>query len=375
TDIRSMSVECDKRGGINLAQGVCDTEIPEVVRAGVPAAIDAGFNIYTRYDGLDKLRNAIAKKLSEENGLEFDPETEIVASIGSTGAFYSTGLALLDPGDEVILFEPYYGYHLNSLLTLGVVPKFVPMQAPDWTFTDADLEAAFSKRTKGIMICTPSNPCGKVFTKEEIERVSECARRHDTFVFTDEIYEYFLYDGREHVCPATLCDRDRTITISGYSKTFSITGWRVGYAACDRRWAGQIGNMNDVAYVCSPSPLQSAVADGIETLGKDFQLGLGREYEAKRKEMCDALQRAGLPPFVPQGAYYVLADSSRVPGNTSREKAMSLLDVTGVAAVPGEAFYSQSDAGVNQLRFCFAKSEKDLHEACDRLVSRGAYGR
>lgn len=367
SDIRTMSVECEKAGGINLAQGVCDTDVPPPVRRGAQHAIDAGQNQYTRLDGITPLRRAIAEKLRRYNGIVADPDSEIVVSSGSTGALYAACLAAIAPGDEVIVFEPYYGYHVNTILALEAVPVFLRLHAPDWTFTRAQLEAAVTPRTRAIIVNTPANPSGKVFTREELEWIAELARRHDLFVLTDEIYEYFLYDGRRHLSPASLPGMaERSITVSGFSKTFSITGWRVGYAVCRRDWAETIGVLSDLIYICAPSPLQAGCLAGLEELGDDFYHGLNAEYARKRDLICNALRDAGLTPSLPQGGYYVLADSTTLPGATSKEKAMHLLRETGVAAVPGDSFYA-GGGGQNFLRFCFAKTDAALEEACRRL--------
>ena len=367
SEIRVMSMECERVGGINLAQGICDTELPAPVGTGAKQAIDRGENSYTRYDGVDELRQAIAAKLKTYNGIIADPATQIIVSSGSTGAFYSACLALLNPGDEVILFEPYYGYHLNTLLAAEAVPAYVTMRAPDWTFSPNDLERAITPRTRGILVNTPANPSGKVFSRDELEWVRDFAVRHDLFVFTDEIYEYFLYDGRQHISPATLEGMDeRTITISGVSKTFAITGWRIGYTVSHERWATAIGYMSDLVYVCAPSPLQWGVAKGLRDLSPEFYDRLGEEYAAKRDRLSSALDRAGLTPCSPQGAYYILADASRLPGRTSKEKSMYLLERAKVATVPGEAFYHGSD-GDNLIRFCYAKTDRELDEACRRI--------
>ena len=366
-EIRVMTIECEKVGGINLAQGVCDTGVPLPVARGAQAAIDDGVNSYTRYDGLAELRQAIARKMKSYNGIEADPETEVTVSAGSTGALYCACLALLDPGDEVILFEPYYGYHLNTLLAVDVEPRYVRRQPPNWTFTPNDLEEAVTPKTKGIMVCTPGNPSGKVYDETELKWIADFAVKHDLFVFTDEIYEYFVYDGRRHTSPGSLPEiADQTITISGYSKTYSITGWRIGYSVCRKRWADMIGYINDLVYVCSPAPLQMGVAAGIDELGPEFYQDLLGEFARKRELICSTLDRVGLTPSVPQGAYYVLADASRLPGETSKAKAMYLLEKTEVASVPGEAFYHDG-GGENLVRFCYAKTDEDLEEACRRL--------
>ncbi len=366
SEIRLMSVECERVNGINLAQGVCDTPVPEVVREGARRAMERGINSYTRAEGLGPIRQAIAAKMKRFNGIECDPETEVIVNSGSTGSFYSACLALLNPGDEFILFEPYYGYHLNTLLAVEAVPVYVTLRAPDWKFSPEDLERVVTPRTRGIMINSPANPSGKVFTREELGWIAEFAQRHDLFVFTDEIYEYFVYEGR-HISPATLPGMwDRTITISGYSKTFSITGWRVGYTVCHRKWAQAIAYFHDLIYVCAPAPLQMGVAEGIINLPESFYRGISAEYVQKRDLLCGALQEIGLTPSIPQGAYYVLADASSLPGETSKEKSMELLRSTGVASVAGSAFY-HGKGGDDLLRFCFAKTDEELGEACARL--------
>ena len=367
SEIRVMSVECERVGGINLAQGVCDTELPLPVGAGAKQGIDQGRNSYTRADGIAELRRAISVKLRGYNHIEADPDTQIVVSAGATGAFYCACLALLNPGDEVILFEPYYGYHLNTLLAAEALPAYVTMKAPDWTFSPEDLERAVGPNTRGILVNTPANPSGKVFTAEETRWIADFATRHDLIVFTDEIYEYFLYDGRLHLSPGSLPGMaERTVTISGFSKTYSITGWRIGYSVSNPLWTEMIAYMNDLVYVCAPSPLQAGVAAGLSELSAGFYEHLGMEYRAKRDLISAALERSGLTPCSPQGAYYILADASRLPGETSKEKAMFLLERTGVATVPGGAFYHNRE-GENLLRFCYAKTDAELSEACRRL--------
>ncbi len=366
-EIRAMSIECEKVGGINLAQGVCDTQVPLTIRKAACIGIENGINSYTRFDGLAQLREAIAKKCSQYNRIDANPETDIVVSAGSTGAFYCACLALLDAGDEVILFEPYYGYHVNTLLAAQAVPRYIKLHAPGWHFSALELERAVSPRTKAIVVNTPANPSGKVFSRSELECLAEFASRHDLFVFTDEIYEYFLYDGRSHISPGSIEElRERTITISGFSKTFSITGWRIGYSVSSPRWAQRIGYMNDLIYVCAPAPLQYGVAVGLAQLDALIYQGLVQEYASKRRQLCDVLDRVGLRPYIPEGAYYVLANISDLPGKSSKARAMFLLEQTGIACVPGNAFF-QDGAGNDFARFCFAKTTAELDEACRRL--------
>lgn len=362
-----MTLACHAVGGINLAQGICDTEVPAVVRRAAQAGIDEGFNIYSRYDGLHDLRHALAHKMQRYNGLAYDAESEVVVTLGATGAFYLAGTALLNPGDEVILFEPFYGYHVHTLRALDAVPVFVPTRPPAWSFTADALAAALTPRTRAIVVNTPGNPSGKVFTLAELTHIAELARRHDLFVFTDEVYEHFVFDGRRHVSPATLPGmRERTITMSSLSKTLAATGWRLGWMAADARWTSAFGPLNDLFYICAPSPLQLGAARGLRALDATYYDGIVAEYQAKRDQLCAALDRAGLPPCTPQGAYYILADIRRLPGTTGKERVMHLLQHTGVAAVPGEAFF-RGDAGHGLARFCFGKTDADLAAACARL--------
>lgn len=370
SEIRNMSIECARLGGINLSQGVCDTALPEEVLRGATQAMADGVNTYTRYDGLTPLREAIARKQERETGLVYDSEREVLVTSGATGAFYAACLTLLDRGDEVVLFEPYYGYHLDTLLARGVVPRLVPLELGTWSFSAAALRAAIGPKTRAIVVNTPGNPSGKVFSREELELCASLAREHDLYLITDEIYEYFLYEGRTHVSVASLpAMRERTITIGGFSKTFSITGWRVGYLLAPPALAHRIGQVHDLVYVCAPAPLQIGVAVGLQSLPPEFYTGLSEEYAHKRSKLCSALERAGISPHVPQGAYYVLADASRVPGHTAKERALTLLSRAGVAAVPGSAFF-QSQRGDSLLRFSYAKREAELDEACRRLESQ-----
>ncbi len=368
SEIRAMTQACARVNGLNMAQGVCDTPTPAAVLDAAKQAIDRGINVYTRFDGLAELRQALAEKLARYNGIKADPEHDITVSAGATGSFHCTCLALLNPGDEVILFEPYYQYHISALLAVEAVPVIVKMRPPDWVFDLAEVERAMTSRTKALIVNSPGNPSGKVFQQHELEGLAEVARRHDLFVFTDEIYEYFLYDGRRHVSLATLPEMaERTITIGGYSKTFSVTGWRIGYSVAAERWAQPIGAMNDLLYVCAPAPLQMGVAAGIRQLPESFYGELARAYQRKRDRFCAALATAGLTPSIPQGAYYVLADVSRLPGTSGKARAMYMLEKTGVAGVPGEAFFSGPE-GANFVRFSYAKTDADLDEACRRIL-------
>jgi aminotransferase len=362
-----MTSECARVQGINLAQGVCDTELPRPIREAVVRAIEEGKNIYARMDGIVPLKEAIARKVSAYNGIEADPNSEVLVTSGATGALYAACLALFNPGDEVILFEPFYGYHVNTLLSLRLAPNLQSLATGSWAIDFDALKRAITPRTRAILLNTPTNPCGKVFTRTELEAIGALAVEHDLWVISDEIYEYFVFDGAKHISPASLPElADRTVTISGFSKTFSITGWRVGYLVAPAHCTRAITMLHDLIYICSPSPAQYGVLAGLMQLDEPFYRSLASGYRDKRDRLCRTLAASGLAPFVPGGAYYVLADASALAGSTAREKARSLLAQTCVASVPGSAFYGPT-RGENLIRFCFAKKEAELDEACDRL--------
>jgi aminotransferase len=365
SDIRRMSRECERVGGINLGQGICDLPtIPELIE-GATDAIASSKATYSKFEGIDLLRQRIARKTERFNGYRVDADRELVVTVGSTGGFAAAAMATLNPGDEVILFEPFYGYHLNTLKTLGVETRFIPLHLPDWSIDFEELRRAFTSKTRGIVVCTPSNPCGKVFTREELEKIGALCGEFGAWAFTDEIYEYIVYDGKRHTSMASIesC-RDVTITVSGFSKTFSITGWRIGYVTADARVAQSIGLVNDLFYVCAPTPLQWGVARALD-IGEDYYRKLAADYEKKRDMLAAALADGGFKPYVPAGAYYMLAEIPPEFAN-AREAAMALIESAKVASVPGPSFYT-SGRGDRLLRFCFAKDFGALEEACKRL--------
>ncbi len=367
-----MTVACADAGGINMAQGVCDTDPPHAVVEAAIEAIRSGHNIYTRLDGIAPLREAISQKFASFNGLEVDPHSQVLVTSGATGAMNAALMALLNAGDECVVFEPFYGYHVSTLRAMRAVPVVVPLAAPEFALDVERLRAAITPKTRAMILNSPSNPSGKVFSRSELEALAEIAIEFDLFVFTDEMYECFIYDGARHVSIATIPGMaERTITISGFSKTFSVTGWRLGYLAASERWLPAIGYFHDLIYICAPSPLQYGAAAGLLQLPQSFYSDMTVEYEAKRDAICAALTGAGLTPSIPAGAYYVLADSTRVPGIDAKQKARRLLAETGIAAVAGSAFFASDEMGVNPgenlLRFCFAKKDVELAEACRRL--------
>ena len=367
SEIRAMTTECDRIGGINLAQGVCDTPVPAVVEAGAIEAVHNGDNIYTRCDGIARLRQAIADKQLRDYGLTYNPENEVMVASGATGGLHAAVMALLNPKDDVLLFEPYYGYHAVTMQSMRVNPILVPLAEPDWSLDVDALKAAVTPRTRAILLNTPANPSGKIFNRAELEAVAAVCIEHDLFLITDEIYEYFVYDGAEHICAATLPGmRERTIVLSGFSKTYSVTGWRLGYAVADARWMPTMAHFHDLTYVCAPAPFQHGAAAGLEQLPPSFYKQVAADHRGKRERLLSALRSVGMEAATPPGAYYVLARASRLPGKKAAEKARNLLAATGVAAVAGSAFF-RPGRGEDLLRFCFAKQDSELDEACERL--------
>ena len=369
SDIRRMSRECERAGGINLGQGICDQPVPESVKEAAKEAIRTDRSTYSKFEGIDPLRERIARKMADYNGIRCDPDREVVVTVGSTGGFVTACLACIEPGDEVILFSPFYGYHLNILKLCQASLRFVTIHPPDWHFDRAELEAAFSERTRAVVINTPSNPCGKVFTREELSLIGSLCLRHDAVAITDEIYEYILYDQHRHVSIGSLPEMaDRTITLSGFSKTYNMTGWRLGYAVGDAKWMEKIGLLNDLLYICAPTPLQHALVAAFD-LPSSYYDQLRSDYARKLQMICDASTEAGIRPLRPQGSYYLLADISGLGVADDQEASRVLLSRVGVASVPGSSFYADPADGRRQVRLCFAKEASVLEEACRRIRS------
>jgi aminotransferase len=366
SDIRAMSRASDAVGGINLGQGICDLPTPPSVARGAIEAIEANKVVYTLPEGIAPLRAGVAEKIRRHYDLAFDPETEVVVTSGATGGFAAACLALFDPGDEVILFEPYYGYHLNTVLAFGLTPVLVPTEPPDWRVDFARLAAAITPKTRGVVVCTPSNPSGKVWREDELDALALLLEERDLVAITDEIYEHIVFDDARHVPLATRRGaRPRTVTLSGLSKTFAITGWRVGYLTAPADAARRITIAHDLLYVCAPTPLQHGCAAGL-SMSDAFYADLSRSYAKKRDILCSALEAARLTPYVPRGAYYVLADVTRLGHATSKAAAMDLLERVKIASVPGTSFYT-GPVGERLTRFCFAKEDDVLEEAARRL--------
>lgn len=368
SDIRAMTKECLRVGGINLGQGLCELPTPtEIVKSAQLALEDDVKSVYSPPEGILPLRQAISKKLLTDNNISVNPESEVVVTNGATGGFATALMALLNPGDGLLIFEPYYGYHLNTALLAGLEPHFIPMTDKSLRIDEATIRSAIRSNSKAIVICTPNNPSGKMWTESEIKLISKIANEYDLLVITDEMYEYFRYDQRKHLSPMAFEGLpDRTVTLMGLSKTFSITGWRLGYVAAREHLAQKIKLANDLFYVCAPTPLQHGVLSGF-SIDKSYYKDLEIEFAVKREKICSTLEMAGMPPIVPEGAYYVLADISRFGISNSKEFAMKMLEVTKVAAVPGRAFFN-SPIGDNYIRLCFAVNDEALDKACSQIL-------
>ncbi|WP_420457202.1 pyridoxal phosphate-dependent aminotransferase [Rubrivirga sp.] len=375
SDIRAVTFEVNRVGGINLGQGICDLATPpEIVEATVEA-LRHGPQIYTAYNGTPDLRAAIAEKARSFNAIPLDGPASVVVTSGSTGAFVAAVLTLCEPGDEVVLFEPFYGYHAGILRLHGVRPVAVPLAKAEgrWAFDADRLAAAISPQTKAVVVCTPANPSGKVWAEDELGPLYEIAERHDLWVVTDEIYEHMVYDGRRHVSPASLDGAfERTVTLSGVSKTFNMTGWRLGYAIAPTVVADKLGLVNDLVAICAPAPLQHGLAAALP-MPDAYYAEMLADYAAKRTRMVDALRACGFDADPPEGAYYVLAglgDRLGTPGfEDARAATTTLIETAGVACVPGPSFFADPADGDGHLRFCYAKERPVLDEACDRLVA------
>lgn len=369
SDIRRLTIECEKIGGINMGQGICDLPTHPLVAEGAIAAIREGKATYTHAMGILELRRKLADKLLRFNGLRYNPESEVCITVGSSGAFAAGLFATLDPGSEAVLIEPYYGYHLNTLLLAGVVPRYARLDLATMKLNRASVEQAISARTRALVLCTPSNPSGMVYSEDDIRWLGQLAERHDLLLFSDEIYEYIVYGGQRHISVASMGNlRERTLTLGGYSKTFSITGWRIGYLAGPEAIIRRAAVVSDLLYVCAPHPLQRGVLRGLDA-PESYYEEMRRQYEHDRDALCAALEQGGFVPYRPQGSYYVMADFSRLGWTDDQAASRELLARAKIAAIPGGAFYEPgSGRGSKLLRFCYAKPADALAEACQRLA-------
>ncbi len=372
SNIRAITLMLQEVDGINLGQGICDMPTPEPIKRGAHAAIDDDKSIYSYYGGILQLREALLKKSRAYNRIPANSVDDIMVTVGSTGAFVATILTLLDAGDEVIVFEPYYGYHCNLLTVMGASLKFVRTTALDWDIDFEHVESLISSRTKAIIVNTPGNPNGKVWSRDELNQMATLLKKHDLWAITDEIYEYMLYDGREHISLASIPGAyERTITLSGFSKTYNMTGWRLGYAVGPESVITKMGLLADLIYICAPTPLQHGVAEAF-SMSDNYFADMLTSYERKRQLMCTTLEEIGFNVPWPQGSYYVLADFTplreRFEGfDDDMQASQTLVDRAGIGTVAGRSFFAEEADGDSCLRFCFAKEYDVLEEACRRL--------
>ena len=355
---------------MNLGQGTCQLDPPTYIIEQARAAALQGINRYTNPRGLATLRQAIARKLKTYNGMDADAEREVLVTCGATGAFEAVCSLLLNAGDEVALFEPTYPYHVQALVQHGAKINYIPLELQDdrWTFDPDRVRVAITPKTKFLVLNTPGNPTGKVYTKEELETIGEILATTDAMLVTDEIYEYMVFDGRSHISPATIESlKDRTISIGGYSKTFSITGWRIGYCVAPAELADALTNILDRIYVCAPAPLQEGVAQGVESFDAAFYKAMRAKYEEKRGCFATGVREIGLRPLIPEGAYYMLVRFDELmPGLSSWDFARRLVETCGVGAVPADDFVRDTSAAP-WVRFCLAVEDPVLDEALNRM--------
>lgn len=367
--IREMSRLAAQYKAVNLAQGLPDFPCPPELKTAASEALQNDVNQYAITWGDKLLRDAIAEKTKKYLGLTVDPETQITVTCGATEAMVATMLALVDPGEEVIVFEPYYENYGPDAIICGGTPRYVTMRPPNWTFDPAELERAFNDKTRAIILNTPHNPTGKVFTKEELEHIARLCQKWGVLALTDEIYEHILYDGKEHHALAAMPGmEDLTVTINSMSKTYSVTGWRVGWAIAPKDLTLPIRKVHDFLTVGSPAPLQRAGVTAIN-IAQRYYDELQTEYAKRRAYMLETLDMIGIKYFKPEGAYYAFCDISSFGFKNDIEFMQHLVKEIGVAVVPGASFFGPDSAiGHNWVRFCFSRKMETLEAARERLL-------
>ena len=367
--IREMTRLAMKHGAVNLSQGFPDFAAPAEIKEAARQAISDDINQYAITWGAKPLRDAIVEKFQRTQGLQFDPEREITICCGSTEAMMSTMLAIINPGDEIVVFEPFYENYGPDAILSGATPRFVKLSPPDWTFDEKELTAAFGPHTKAIILNTPNNPTGKVFTRGELEFIRNLCVRWDAYCITDEIYEHILYDGAEHISMARIDGmRDRTIVINGMSKTYSVTGWRVGWALAPPEPTAAIRKVHDFLTVGAAAPLQQAGALALKS-PQSYYDKLAADYTVRRERLFKILTAAGFKVYKPLGAYYIMTDIAAFGFPDDVAFAKFLVEKVGVAVVPGSSFYNDARDGATQVRFTFCKKESTLAAAEARLSS------
>jgi aminotransferase len=369
--IREMTRVCMAEGGLNLAQGFPDFDPPQELKQAAIEAIETGRNQYSITFGEPDFREAIAAKAVRYNRIDYDPDTEITVTCGATEAMIATLKALVNPGDEIIIFEPFYENYGPDAILSGARPRYVTLKPPDWTYGLSELTQAFNSNTKAIIINTPNNPTGKVFSKVELEDIARLCIQWDCLAITDEIYEHIIYDNEKHLSIASLEGMaERTVTINSLSKTYSVTGWRVGWALARANITNRIRKVHDFLTVGAPTPFQKAGVCALN-LEEAYYATLQKRYVQARDRICEALMDTGFNLVLPKGAYYIMAEAGRLIDKFGVPDAYSfslkLIHLTGIATVPGTTFYHKTEMGNNQVRFCFAKSQATLEEICLRL--------
>jgi len=369
--IREMTREALKHGAVNLSQGFPDFAAPEDVKRVAMKAIEDDINQYAITWGARDFREAIARKTKWHLGLDVDPETELTVTCGSTEGMIVSMMATVDPGEEVVIFEPFYENYAPDAILSDAKPRYVPLRPPDWSFDRDELRSTFNSNTKAIIICNPNNPTGKVFTREEMEFIAGLCREFDALCFTDEIYEHILFprDGAEvrHISMAQIDGmRERTVIVNSMSKTYSVTGWRVGYCIAPPEITGAIRKVHDFLTVGAAAPLQAAGAYAL-SLPAEYYDQLQSEYRRRRDMLLPVLENAGFRTFRPDGAYYIMTDISAFGFPDDVEFTKHLIREVGVACVPGSSFYSVPERGAQQVRFCFCKKDETLQLAAERL--------
>jgi aspartate/methionine/tyrosine aminotransferase len=369
--IREMTREALKYGAVNLSQGFPDFPAPNDIKRRAMDAIDNDVNQYAITWGAKDFRDAIAKKTLWYLGLEIDPETEITVTCGSTEGMIAAMMATVDPGEEVIVFEPFYENYAPDAILSDAKPRYVPLRTPEWTFDRQELRSAFNHKTKAIILCNPNNPTGKVFSRDEMEFIAGLCQEFDALCFTDEIYEHILYprEGADirHISMAQLDGmRDRTVIVNSMSKTYSVTGWRVGYCLAPAEITSGIRKVHDFLTVGAAAPLQAAGAYAL-SLPVEYYESLQSDYQKRRDQLLPVLNDAGFKTFVPDGAYYIMTDITDFGFPNDVEFTRHLIREIGVACVPGSSFYSIPERGAQQVRFCFCKKDETLNRAAERL--------
>ena len=372
--IREMTRVAREHDAINLAQGFPDFPAPELLKEAACAAIRADRNQYAITWGSPRLRDALVTKYLERYGMEVEGDREITVTCGATEAMAAVMLALIDPGDEVIILQPFYENFGPDTVLCGADPVFLPLEPPQYRLDPDRLASLVTSRTRAIVVNTPNNPTGRVFGRSELEAIAALCLKHDLLAITDEIYEHICYEG-EHIPIATLAGmRDRTITVSGLSKTFSITGWRIGTIIAPPNLTGAIRKVHDFLTVGAPAPLQEACAVGLDSLGPEYYSGMLQDYRARRDVLHSALVDAGFRCEKPQGAYYILADFSGLSDESDDAFSRRMASEAGVLPVPGSSFFSPPELGRSLVRFAFCKKLETLEKAAERLRDF-AYGR